>query len=126
MHAFDVLGDLVRRRILELLAADELASGAVVEVIAGKFGITQAAIPAPEGAARLGLCDPSAPRGRGGSMRSTPLRCARSMPGSAISAGFWTHRMLALGTEIARGRAQRKRSLNRAGRNLRAVAAIAP
>ncbi len=43
MHAFDVLGDPVRRRILELLAASELSSGEVVEVIAAEFGISQAA-----------------------------------------------------------------------------------
>ena len=44
MHAFDVLGDPVRRRILELLAAGELSSGEVVEAIGREFGITQAAV----------------------------------------------------------------------------------
>ena len=44
MHAFDVLGDPVRRRILELLADGERASGAVVEVIAREYGITQSAV----------------------------------------------------------------------------------
>ena len=44
MHAFDVLGDPVRRRILELLATREHASGEVVDVIAAEFGITQAAV----------------------------------------------------------------------------------
>jgi DNA-binding transcriptional ArsR family regulator len=44
MHAFDVLGDPVRRRILELLAAGEHASGEVVEVISEEFGITQSAV----------------------------------------------------------------------------------
>lgn len=44
MHAFDVLGDPVRRRILELLAQREHASGEVVEVIAQEFGITQSAV----------------------------------------------------------------------------------
>jgi hypothetical protein len=38
MHAFDVLGDPVRRRILELLAERELNSGAIVEVIQAEFG----------------------------------------------------------------------------------------
>ena len=38
MHAFDVLGDPVRRRILELLAEGEHASGEVVAVIADEFG----------------------------------------------------------------------------------------
>jgi len=40
VHAFDVLGDPVRRRILELLAAGEQSSGAVTEVIRSEFGIS--------------------------------------------------------------------------------------
>lgn len=44
MHAFDVLGDPVRRRILELLAGGEHASGQIVAVISKEFGITQAAV----------------------------------------------------------------------------------
>jgi DNA-binding transcriptional ArsR family regulator len=44
VHAFDVLGDPVRRRILELIAADELTSGAVCAVIRAEFGISQPAV----------------------------------------------------------------------------------
>jgi DNA-binding transcriptional ArsR family regulator len=44
MHAFDVLGNPVRRRILELLAEGELTSGAIVEVVQDEFGITQPAV----------------------------------------------------------------------------------
>lgn len=44
MHAFDVLGDPVRRRILELLAQNEHSSGEVVVVIQREFGITQSAV----------------------------------------------------------------------------------
>ena len=44
MHAFDVLGDPVRRRILDLLADGEHASGEVVVVIEREFGISQAAV----------------------------------------------------------------------------------
>lgn len=44
MQSFDVLGDPVRRRILELLAEREHASGEVVEVIGKEFGITQSAV----------------------------------------------------------------------------------
>jgi len=44
MQAFDVLGDPVRRRILELLAEGEHASGEVVDVISKEFGITQSAV----------------------------------------------------------------------------------
>ena len=44
MHAFEVLADPVRRRILELLGPGEMASGEVVEAIGAEFGITQAAV----------------------------------------------------------------------------------
>ena len=44
MHAFDVLRDPARRRILELLAGDEYPAGAVADVIGREFGITQAAV----------------------------------------------------------------------------------
>src|SRR5262245_32406258 len=44
MHAFDVLADPVRRRILELLADGEHASGEVVDVMAKEYGISQAAV----------------------------------------------------------------------------------
>jgi DNA-binding transcriptional ArsR family regulator len=44
VHAFDVLGDPVRRRILELLGRGELTSGAVCEVIQHEFGISQPAV----------------------------------------------------------------------------------
>jgi len=41
MHAFDVLGDPVRRRILELLADGERSAGEVTEAVRGEFGISQ-------------------------------------------------------------------------------------
>ena len=44
MHAFDVLGDPVRRRILELLAEGELTSGAIGSVVQAEFRISQPAV----------------------------------------------------------------------------------
>ncbi|HJR92433.1 MAG TPA: metalloregulator ArsR/SmtB family transcription factor [Acidimicrobiia bacterium] len=44
MHAFDVLGDPVRRRILDLLADGEQAAGAIADVIQAEFGISQPAV----------------------------------------------------------------------------------
>ncbi len=44
MNAFDVLGDPVRRRILELLRDGEKSSGEIVVEISSEFGITQAAV----------------------------------------------------------------------------------
>ena len=44
MHAFEILADPVRRRIVELLAGGELTSGQIVAVIAVEFGISQPAV----------------------------------------------------------------------------------
>lgn len=44
MHAFDVLGDPVRRRVLELLSTGERISGQIVDIINAEFGISQSAV----------------------------------------------------------------------------------
>lgn len=44
MHAFDVLGDPVRRRILELLVGEERSAGEVTAVVRAEFGIIQPAV----------------------------------------------------------------------------------
>lgn len=44
MHAFDILGDPVRRRLLELIATDEKTAGEVTAVVVEEFGITQPAV----------------------------------------------------------------------------------
>src|SRR5262245_49978958 len=44
VHAFDVLGDPVRRRILELLSEGERPAGEITEVIRAEFGISQPAV----------------------------------------------------------------------------------
>ena len=44
MHAFDVLGDPVRRRILELLADGERTAGDVTAEVRREFGISQPAV----------------------------------------------------------------------------------
>ncbi len=107
MHAFDVLGDPVRRRILELLADSEMTSGAVVAIVQREFGITQAAVSQhlrvlresgfatarAQGTRRLYSVDPS-------SFKEVDVWLERFRH-------FWTHRLSALSTEIARGKKQR-------------------
>jgi DNA-binding transcriptional ArsR family regulator len=44
VEAFGVLGDPVRRRILELLATAEQPAGEVAAAIQGEFGLTQPAV----------------------------------------------------------------------------------
>jgi DNA-binding transcriptional ArsR family regulator len=104
VHAFDVLGDPVRRRILELLLGGELTSGQIVEVIRREFGITQPAVSQhlrvlreagfasvrPEGARRIYA------------LEAMPLQAADEW--LAAFRRFWQQRLDALGTELARGR----------------------
>jgi DNA-binding transcriptional ArsR family regulator len=108
MHAFDILGDPVRRRILELLAGGAHASGDIVAVIRREFGITQPAVSQhlkvlrdsgfasvrAEGARRIYAID-AAP------LREVDAWLERFRV-------FWEHRLEALATEIARGKKQRE------------------
>lgn len=107
MHAFDVLGDPVRRRILELLTEREHTSGEVVEVIAAEFGISQAGVSQhlkvlrdngfaqvrPEGTRRVYTLD------------TTPLRDIDGW--LERFRVFWPVKLDALATEIARGKKAR-------------------
>ena len=108
MHAFDVLGDPVRRRILELLADGELTSGEVCAVIQQEFGISQPGVSAhlrvlresgfatvrQEGARRLYA------------VSAEPLREVDTWLERFRE--FWAPRLDALETELARGRRRRR------------------
>lgn len=108
MHAFDVLGDPVRRRILELLVDGEQPAGAVTAAIQGEFGISQPAVSQhlrvlrehgfatarPDGARRLYAVEPAALR----DVDAWLDRFRRS----------WTPHLDALATELARGRRARR------------------
>lgn len=107
MHAFDVLGDPVRRRILELLAEREHRSGAVVEVIQREFGITQAAVSQHLKVLRDSGFAVSRVDGarRIYSVDATPLREVDQWLDRFRA--FWEPRLMALDTEIARGKKKR-------------------
>jgi DNA-binding transcriptional ArsR family regulator len=108
MHAFDVLGDPVRRRILELLAGGERTAGEVSEAVRAEFGISQPAVSQhlrvlrehgftsvrAEGTRRLYSVDPE------------PLREIDRW--LEPYRRFWSQHLDALGTEIARGRRERR------------------
>jgi len=108
VHALDLLGDPVRRRILELLADGEQTSGAVCTVIQAEFGISQPGVSAhlrvlregglavarPEGARRLYAVNP-------GSLQDVDRWLERFRR-------FWTPHLDALETELARGRRERR------------------
>src|SRR3954470_23375858 len=104
MHALDVLGDPVRRRILELLIDGEESAGQLGRVIQAEFGISQPAVSQhlrvlrdsgfatvrPDGARRLYSVD------------AAPLAEADAC--FEAFRRFWQPKLDALGTELARER----------------------
>jgi DNA-binding transcriptional ArsR family regulator len=108
VHAFDVLGDPVRRRILELLAEGEQPSGSVTDVIRAEFGISQPAVSQhlkvlrdngfatvrADGTRRLYAVDDTA-------LREADAWLDRFR-------GFWTPHLAAMATEVARGKRRRR------------------
>ncbi len=108
MHALDILGDPVRRRILELLVSGEQTSGAVGEVVNREFGISQPAVSQHlkvlreagfatvrvDGQRRLYAID------------SRPLEEAVKWLDQFRA--FWQHKFDALETESARGKRARR------------------
>ncbi|MEU3272857.1 metalloregulator ArsR/SmtB family transcription factor [Saccharomonospora sp. NPDC006951] len=108
MHAFDVLGDPVRRRILELLADGEQTSGAITAIVRQEFGISQSGVSQhlrvlrdngfttvrAQGTRRLYAVDTA-------SMREADLWLDQFRR-------FWNQHLDALATEVARGKRRRR------------------
>jgi DNA-binding transcriptional ArsR family regulator len=108
VHAFDVLGDPVRRRILELLADGEQTSGAITKAIQTEFGISQPGVSQhlrvlrdsgfttvrPDGTRRLYAVDAEP-------LREVDMWLERFRR-------FWSQHLDALATEIARGKRERR------------------
>ena len=107
MHAFDVLGDPVRRRLLELLAEGERSAGEMTTTVQAEFGITQSAVSQHlrvlresgfttvrvDGARRIYAVE-------AGPMREVDAWLDRFR-------GFWVPKLEALATEVARGKGGR-------------------
>lgn len=110
MHALDVLGDPVRRRLLELLADGERSAGDLGEIVQREFGISQPAVSQhlrvlresgfatarPEGTRRLYAIDPA------------QLEAADSWFDPFRR--MWQPKLDALATELARGRRARRQA----------------
>ena len=104
MHAFDILGDPVRRCLLELLSDGELSAGELTAVAQERFGISQPAVSQhlrvlreagfatvrPDGTRRLYSLE-------AGPMREVDAWLQRYRP-------LWEQRLDALATELARGK----------------------
>ena len=109
MHAFEVLADPVRRRILEVLGEGEHASGEVVEIVGRDFGIGQSAVSqhlkvlrdsgfanvTVSGAKRIYAID------------ATPLSEVDEWLSQFRQ--FWGPKLEALANEVARGKRKKKR-----------------
>jgi DNA-binding transcriptional ArsR family regulator len=110
MTPFEVLGDPVRRRILELLAGGERTSGAVVEDVRREFGITQAAVSQHLKVLRESGFAAVREEGtrRHYSIAAEPF--AEVDAWLAPFRVFWAHRLEALGTEVARGKKRRRKA----------------
>jgi DNA-binding transcriptional ArsR family regulator len=108
VHAFDVLGDPVRRRILELLVDGELTSGAITATVQDEFGISQPAVSQHLRVLRdAGFVHVRADGARRHyRLDAAPLRGVDAW--LAPFRAFWEHRLDALGTELARGRRARQ------------------
>jgi DNA-binding transcriptional ArsR family regulator len=114
VEAFDILGDPVRRRILELLASGERSAGDVVAVVGAEFGLTQPAVSRQLRVLReSGFAD----------VRAKGTRRLYALNGEALEGveGWltelrrqWSQRLDALETELARGR--RREPDERSGR----------
>ena len=108
MHAFDVLGDPVRRRILELLADGETSAGDVAAIVHEEFGISQPAASQhlkvlrdhgfatvrAEGTRRLYAVDPTGLQEVDAWVEQFRV--------------FWEGKLDALATEVARGKRSRR------------------
>lgn len=112
VNAFDVLGDPVRRRILELLADGEQTAGAITDVIRVEFALSQQAV-----SQHLRVL-----REHGfASVRAEGARrfyAVEAGPLSEVDAWLdrfrrlWDQRLDALETELARGRRITRQSAN--------------
>jgi DNA-binding transcriptional ArsR family regulator len=110
MHAFDVLGDPVRRRIVELLAEREHAAGEVVDVIASEFGITQSAVSQHLKVLRDGGFATVRAEGTRRVYAVDPRPFADVDAWLDRFRRFWAPHLDALATEIARGKRARRRA----------------
>ena len=109
MHAFEVLADPVRRRLLELLAETERSSGDMTTIVQSEFGLTQSAVSQHlkvlrdsgfatvriNGARRIYTVNVEP-------MRDVDVWLDRFR-------SFWEPKLEALATEVARGKRQRSK-----------------
>jgi DNA-binding transcriptional ArsR family regulator len=119
VHALDVIGEPIRRRILELLRDGELPAGEITDAIQRDYGVTQPAVSQhlrvlrdnglvtvrPVGARRLYAVS-------GERLRDVDLWVNQFRV-------FWTGPLDALATEVARGKRTTRQTARRDGNTTR-------
>ena len=109
MHAFTILSDPVRRRILEHLNVQDSSSGEVVSSVGAEFGITQSAISQHLKVLR---------ENRLANVRVDGARRIYSLEPTGLEdidqwlapfRRFWEPKFAALAKEVERGKKKRKR-----------------
>src|SRR5690242_15917653 len=108
MHAFDVLADPVRRRLLELLAEGERSAGEMTGVVQAEFGLTQPAVSQQLKVLReSGFATVRVDGSRRiYTVQAEPIRDVDLWLDRFRA--FWAPKLEALATEVARGKRRRK------------------
>lgn len=114
MHAFDVLGDPVRRRLLELLTEGEAPAGSLTDVVRREFGISQPAVSQHLRVLREHGFVVQRPEGarRWYRLPDTPAALHEVDDWLGRIQRHWGPRLDALETEVARGKRARRRRTN--------------
>jgi DNA-binding transcriptional ArsR family regulator len=108
MNAFDVLGDPVRRRIVELLADGRRSAGDITEAIRAEFGISQPAVSNHLRVLRESGFATATPEGSRRLYAVEPLRLAEVEDWARERLAFWNRGLDALESAL-RGDPQTER-----------------
>ncbi len=107
VHAFDVLADPVRRRLVELLAEGERTAGELTDAVVAEFGITQPAVSRQLRILRESGWAAATPDGRRRLYRIDPAGLREADAWLARYRTLWAGALDALDTEVRRGRRTR-------------------
>ena len=110
MNAFDVLGDPVRRRLVELLADGEQSAGELTLVARNEFGISQPAVSQHLRVLRESGFATVRPEGTRRLYAITPGRFEEIDTWLDRVRHHWQPKFDAIATEIARGKRARKQA----------------
>jgi DNA-binding transcriptional ArsR family regulator len=108
MHALDILGDPVRRRLVELLASRDQPAGEVSSVVESEFDISQPAVARHLRVLREAGFVRVRPEGSRRIYRLDERVITQLQDQADRYRTLWNQRLDALETEIARGKRERR------------------